>query len=134
MDFSKLNETEHCDAGATIDTIYAPDGKTILDGVSIKVLGSQSTIGRASVNMSLKNKTIRDLESSTIEDRYALTTKKLCALTIGWDGIDMNGVPYPCTAENKKALYENPGYEWLRIQVLSFVEGTENFFKMASVN
>jgi hypothetical protein len=134
MDFAKLNETEHADKGAVLKNIKAPDGKTVIDGVEIRLLGENSTVGRAAQSLMRKTMTTRSLLDVPIDDQHAKMTDKLVSLTISWKGIDMDGKEYACTPENARALYSNPGYEWLRLQVIGFIQDASNFFKMADVS
>lgn len=129
MDFSLLNLTEHSNRGAVLDVV-GPDGRP-LEGVSIRLLGADSTIGRAAQSLMRKGKTLQQLQEMSLEDQYKKTTDKIVALTVSWSGIEMNGAEYKCTPENVRELYENPGYEWLRIQVIEFVNGPSNFFVKA---
>lgn len=130
MDFAKLNQTEHADRGAELTGITCY-GK-VLQGVSIRLLGANSTVGRAAVSLMIKNMTLRYLNDLSIDDQHKKTTDKLVALTVGWSGIDMDGKEYKFTPENARKLYSNPGYEWLRLQVIEFVETAENFFDWAN--
>jgi hypothetical protein len=130
IDFSSLNEQEHADKGAVLKTVMAPDGKTVLEGVTVTCLGANSTIGRNLISK-VRSHTIQSLSKRTLDDSYEEATDKLVALTTSWT-ITMNGQEYKCSSKNKRDLYENPGYEWFRIQVLNFIDGSENFFELKS--
>jgi hypothetical protein len=134
MDFSKLNETEHANRGAELTGILAPDGETVLPGVSIRLLGANSTVGRAAMSLIRKNMTMKSLQTLSIDDQHKMTTDRLVALTVSWTGIDMNGKEYKCTPENVRALYSNRDYEWLRLQVINFVDSPKNFFDAANIS
>jgi len=47
-----------------------------------------------------------------------------------WKGITDNGKEYPCTKENKKAMYENPRMRWLTEQVETWITDDTNFLSL----
>ena len=52
----------------------------------------------------------------------------VCA-TKAWEGIDgEDGQPLPCTSDNARALYSDPGCAWLRKQIDEAMGETSLFF------
>jgi len=113
---------------AVLTNITGPDGKTVLEGVSITLLGADSTAANTRMATENRRQNVKNVMAQTMSEVERKTIDRLVALTTSWSGIDMDGKPFPCKPENVRSIYENPGYRWLRDQVAAFIDEPSNFF------
>ena len=95
----------------------------------IKLAGLDSYIYRnwikTSLNKRLAKKKKRDF---SFEESERSSVELLAALTLGWEGLELNGEDVPFSYEAALGLYSDPNNKWLREQVDEFVNDRSNFF------
>jgi hypothetical protein len=130
FDLSNLSTIKKAEEGAVLEVLH-PANDTRL-GIRITLAGEDSEVYRSFVNKQankLRQKVMpgRAYVPPPVEKDQEQATDLLAACTLGWEGMVMNGKPYPFTRENAKALYSNPGFAWLRNQVDKFIADRANF-------
>lgn len=68
-----------------------------------------------------------DGKELTDEDGMHILASFLSKITVGWEGVDWEGEPMECTAENAYKLYKEPAYRWFRDQVDDFATDRRNY-------
>lgn len=129
MDISKLNMTEHADRGAQLQLLHPVD-KTPLEGVTVTLLGADSTLYRNRL-AAWRGKFMSSNKAPALNDAEEQAMECRVACTVSWQGMELGGKPYECTPENVRELYSNPGYSWLVEQVDAFIQERSNFFVIA---
>ena len=118
------------DRGAVLH-IHRPDDEDKLLGPTITLAGidsdvyrkTQTRLARKRVEQMARGKKITD-------DSFDDDLELLCACTIGWEGIGLDGEELICTPENKKKLYQR--LPWLRDQAARFLGDRSKYFRPAS--
>lgn len=97
----------------------------------IDVLSRDSDVARAVTRKALDRRLKGRRPKITAEDVEAETVALLVAVTTDWHLVDPNGrrVDAECNDANKKALYSNPKFAWLRVQVEEVMGDEAAFLK-----
>lgn len=64
-----------------------------------------------------------ELTDPVEDEEYEI--ERLAGCTLSWEGINRDGKPIPCTAEEAATLYESAA--WIRRQVSAFMDDAVNF-------
>ena len=105
------------DCGIRIKVLHrsAPETQALLRAIQKKRFDAYQRSGRVKMLP-------EDLEAEGVE--------LLVAATKAWTGLESeNGESLPCTADNARALYSDPGCAWLRKQVDEAMGETALFFE-----
>lgn len=128
-DLSKLNTATISEEGAELDVLHPVENTPI--GVKIVLAGRDSDRFQKFVRRQTNKRTAKwrpgQKLTFTAEEQELEKVELLVACTISWKGVSMNGKELPCTPENARALYSNPGYSWLVEQIDEFVGDREHF-------
>lgn len=123
---------EASETGYTFEPTYPDSDEGI--GARIHVRGSESAVVRALLSRQLAANEARELaarkrgkesESLTIEELEDRAIDLAVAYTIGWEGFEKDGEPYPFTPDNARALYRD--WSYIRRQVLEEAQDLGNF-------
>lgn len=136
MDFSKLDTASPAAAGEILQLRHPITGD-ILEGTTIMLRGSDSPefqkASQAALNRRLEvmnRKGSGSLVSAEMIQKDMV--ENLVAVTIGWEGIEMDGNPYSYSPVNARLLFGDIRFPWLREQVDAFVGDRKNFLKAST--
>lgn len=127
MDFKDFDLTVHADRGAVLQVRHPVYPTQNLEGVTITLLGNDSSARKRRL-AAIKQKAANDPKSATADVISEQFNESIIESVIAWTGIELDGVALECTKENVRKLLENPGYEWLKNQIDSFISDRRNFF------
>ena len=68
----------------------------------------------------------KPIDTASLEDE---SLDLLVAAVKGWDGVEDEGKPIPCTAEKVREILSTPGLEWIRKQVDDALGNDALFFQ-----
>lgn len=133
MDLSQLNTVAGADAGAdlvlrnpaTDEPLATEEGASI----SITLAGYDSKAARKMRHAMANRRMQRTGGKMTAESLEADGIELLCALTLGWQNIVVDGEPLEFSADNAAKLYKR--FPWIREQVDAFVGDRANFMRSA---
>ena len=134
FDLSKVNLQASSEVGHEFQ-LKLPDG-TPIDGVFIKVRGANSKIAldlqkkkfnEHQVRQSMAKKRGKEPDPLTIDEVDALSVETAVARTISWRGFEQDGKPIPFSKEEAERIYSDPGFAWIREQVLEESNIVSNF-------
>lgn len=145
MALAALNTKSAAERGVQIDILHPSTGLPL--GIRFTILGTDSAVYKGAVRRQQE----RNLEMAKKQRRLQLTPEMqeadalevLTACTVGWerDVTDEQGVAtgaepaievnegefLPCTPENVRRIYTDPGFSWLREQVDREIGDRRNF-------
>lgn len=133
MDLNTLNTAALDERGA----LFTPRHPATLEPLDMAIwLRSKNCESvRAKARAFIKRiQTSADFRKTGIVDAdlaEAQAINNLVACTVDWQGVAFNGEPLPCTADNARRIYADPGLAWLRAQVAEFTEEQANFLPKA---
>lgn len=130
MDLNTL-KPKLADEGAVMEVRH-PETEELIEGMTLTLLGKDSAVYRqlrrkrqnAALARVSKGKKALDTDAEKME---AEGLEDLVALTRGWTGFTLDGVPLEFNAENVRKVFS--GWEWLREQAEEFVSSRANFFR-----
>jgi len=129
MDLSTLDVKAVAEEGATLEVRHPVTGN-LIDGMSVKVLGTDSATYRNAVKARIRRAANQRKKQDFDPDKAERDALELLAdLTVGWDGVELDGEPLKCTRENCIMVYGR--FPWLREQVDEFVADRANFLPNA---
>jgi hypothetical protein len=125
FDINTLDSRQWMDAGATL-TLRHPVSDEPLDGVTITLLGVESTLGEKLMRDAQRRRLKKDFQyKPTPEELESDTLRLLGALTKSWTNIGKAGELIECTADNAAQLYKDR--PWIKKQVDEFVADLGNY-------
>lgn len=142
FDLASINTGAAADRGATVNIQHPISGAAL--GIEITVLGSDSRefkrLQREQQNRRLKNQAKnRGKLKLTAEELEEESLATICALVIAWrqkndDGswkntLTINGQELECNDDNKRRIFSDLGFNWLREQVDEEIGDRDSFLK-----
>lgn len=129
MDLNNLKPTR-AEEGAVMEVVD-PNTEEVIDGMTITLLGQDSSVFKnlkrrkqnAMLSRMAKGKKAAILDADTLEKD---AIEEIVALTVGWEGFELDGKKLPFNKENARMVYE--GWDWLLQQAQEFVSNRSNFF------
>jgi hypothetical protein len=130
MDLSNLNVGEAASRGADMHLCHPLSGDRLKqdDGsyIVIRLLGADAPEYRQRVHrIANKNVQRRKKSAPSAEQIEEQTVSLLAAITVGWEGIVVNGEALEFSEQAAKELYQD--HVWIREQVDEFVADRANF-------
>lgn len=123
MEFGELATLDAHEDGADVKIKHPSTGK--LTDVVIKVKGVDSKAWRKG-QKTMQRAMIEELAAGNVDiDSEKLEIDALVAITIGWEGIVMDGKPFEFNAKNCRSLYTKAPH--IRDQIGAFVGKRANF-------
>jgi hypothetical protein len=133
FDLTKLDIREKSEAGVAMNILHPKDGSFIRNSE-----GQPVTItlkGRNSMAFKNINRVISDRNRERAA-RGATTNEEearqneidfLCAVTVDWTFTDLDGQPFPPTADNIRKLWSDERFSWVLEQATRFAANDGNF-------
>jgi len=129
FDITTLNTSAAANKGVTI-TIRHPESNAKLP-LKVTILGADSDkyrrVADASLNEVFKQIAKTGKTLRTAEDVREERINAVCDCITGWEAFGNGEASLECTPENKKAVFENPGYGWMLDQVDAGIRDRANF-------
>ena len=122
FDISKDNPQDDAERGSWFADFVHPKGDDVSE-LAFHMRGANSRTARKSLSRITER--WQRKRRLTLEEQLEMDCEWLAALTIDWRGLEDGDEPFPCTAENAKALYLK--YDWLRVPLFEFVKDSGNF-------
>lgn len=130
MDLKNLKPTK-AEEGATLDIVH-PETEEVIDGMTITLLGQDSSIYRkiqlgkqqAALSRLSKGKKALDMNAEKLQED---TIDDLVKLTVDWEGFTLDGKELEPTDDNVRMVYTD--WAWIREQASEFVANRANFFR-----
>lgn len=129
FDLKKNNLAEQSETGYEFELVYPATGEAV--DAFITVRGNESKVvknflrKRFNENQVLVKKGKKKDDSITIEEFLDNQIELAVVKTIGWRGIQVDGVDLPFTQENAEKIYRE--HEWIREAVEKESAEIENF-------
>ena len=130
MDLSNFKLAEYADNGTTIEILHPATGMVIPD-CSIDIYGEDSSVYRNRIKViQQKYSALSDkgqkINVSDSAEREAI--ENVIAIVQNWTGFELNGETLECTESNKRSIFSNPDYNWLREQIMIAFRDRSRFF------
>lgn len=118
------------DSRTAVEEVVILDTNGVPTPVKIRVLSSDSDEWRKQIyKFNAENAKFREKRKEIPREKQdADSIALLCAVTVGWEGINKGGKPMPCTPENAAALYQKAPF--IADQVYEFVRERSNFIRL----
>lgn len=137
MDIGKAFPPTLTDEGVTLELRDPRSGAVLMDGdqpVTITLLGSDSDevtrVRRQQINRRLESMSKTGKQPVvSLEEQEAETLERLIAATIDWSFKTLDGQPFGFSPANARVLYTDKRFNFIRGQVILFMEDSTNFFK-----
>lgn len=127
MDLNKYNLSKSADAGADLALEDPVTGEEL--DVIITLLGSDSAAYRNKAREMQRDRISKMAKSRSKKLDLSVSEKEECELlaacTIGWDGIELDGVEIKFTYDEAVKLYLD--FPWIKEQVDEFIGDRANF-------
>lgn len=130
MDLTRFDVKSASTAGADLHLVNPMTGEKIGTDeapVSIRVIGRDSPVVRDTMSGIERRKT----RGENI-DREEEGLELLCAVVVGWEGIEFDGKPLEFSKENARKIFSDPRTEWVGEQVGPFALSRRNFVRNLS--
>lgn len=133
MDFSKLDVATTASAGEALELKHPVTGE-ILQGVKIFLRGMDSpefqNTKRVALNRRLEQSARRGSQAPiTVERLDQDNIDIFVAVTIGWEGVELDGKLIEFSPEKARLLYNDRRFPWVVEQIDEFVGDRKNFYK-----
>jgi hypothetical protein len=129
IDLKDFDVASASEAGSEL-TVQHPTKNTPTD-IKIRMVGPDSKRMR-DADRDITDQITKDAAEKKLTSDDAmferLAAKRAAAITMGWDGVEWNGVAFPFSVENAVKLYTE--HRWIRTQVENFAGQRGNFFKV----
>lgn len=137
MDIGKAFPPTLTDEGVTLELRDPRSGAVLMDGdapVTITLLGADSDevtrVRRAQINKRLESMSKTGKQPViSLEEQESETLERLIAATIDWSFRELDGAPFGFSPANARVLYTDKRFNFIRNQVISFIDDSVNFYK-----
>ena len=138
MDLRTLDTKAGAEAGFDVPLRHPSTGK-LLDGMTIRVHGADADIYRDSMIARQRARLERQARNpgvmpalDVIDNMHDEARALLVAITIGWQGIELDGAPVVFSREACDRVYRD--FSWVREQVDAAVHDRANFLPGSASN
>ena len=128
MDFNLLDTATPASAGKKLQLRNPFTGEE-LAGVTITLLGIDSSEYQQIERSILNHRLERGNAIVTAEKLSSDLIDTLAAVTVGWEGIELDGKVVDYAPEKARLLYSDKRFPWLMEQVEAFIRDRKNFVK-----